>query len=447
MKRIDLEKPIQKAIAALIIAGAFAGCNREESRSPDTITWTPPGGNATVAYDVEEPFMKISDSIDENEISSISQGRELFIARWQPAPGSRATLDGLGPLFNADACTACHVADGRIVPYNDDGTLDASFLFRIGNDSGATHPEYGGQLQTRATTGLSEGSVTWVQNDADGTIRFIATPDLASEGYAIGPRIAPHLLGMGLLDLVAEATILEYADPDDVNGDGISGRPHWVTEEGERRIGRFGWKAINSTLRTQNAGAMHQDMGLTTPVNSSENCTEQQEICTTAGSSGSPEVSETSLMAVVHFMTALGVPERRIEDQAAFDEGARLFESIGCAACHRPTMVTGTSGKFASLSNQTIYPYTDLLLHDMGEGLSDGVVENNATASEWRTPPLWGIGIVEQKEGARFLHDGRATTIKEAVQHHGGEAAAARNRFLQLDTVQTERLMQFLRGI
>ena len=442
------------AFTALLTAAAFVGCGQgggsssetETETEPETV-WAPPGGNATVAYDETEPFIKIATSIDENEIATISQGRELFIAQWQPAPGTRATLDGLGPLYNADACTACHVSNGRVAPYNDDGTLDPSFLFRIGDEQGGIHPVYGSQLQTQATAGTPEGNVTWLQNGADGKIIFVSTPDIGSDGYNIGGRIAPHLLGMGLLNLVPEESILAYADPDDLDGDGISGRAHWVVEENETRLGRFGWKAINASLRTQNAGAMHQDMGLTTPVNPNENCTDAQEICAAETSGGTPEVSEASLGAIVNFMTALGVPERRIDDQDAFDAGARLFASVGCAACHRPTMTTGTSDKFSSLSAQTFYPYTDLLLHDMGEDLSDGVREKNATGSEWRTPPLWGIGIVEARDGARFLHDGRAATIREAIEQHGGEAEKARERFLQLDTAQTDSLLQFLRGI
>ena len=214
--------------------------------------------------------MKVSTNISENEISGVSQGRELFIAQWQVAPGSRSTLDGLGPLFNATACTSCHVSDGRVVPYFEDGTIDNSFLFRVGNENGEEHPIFGGQLQTQATVGEAESIITWIKN-INNEIEFISSTDLSIDGFNIGGRISPHLLGMGLLDLIPEETILEYEDINDSNGDGISGRAHWVYEEGERKIGRFGWKAINSSLRTQNAGALHQDMGLTSSVKPNEN--------------------------------------------------------------------------------------------------------------------------------------------------------------------------------
>jgi len=434
------------AILMLLLSDTPQSSASSQGSTSSSGSWPPPAGNATVSYNAEAPFLQVLSNIDSKEIATVSQGRELFRAVWLSAPASRATLDGLGPLFNANSCIACHASNGRIAPYHEDGTLDDSFLFRLGNDAGALHPIYGGQVQTQATAGEAEANVTWVQ-EQNGTVMFVATPDLTADGFRLGPRIAPHLLGMGLLDLVSESTILEYADPNDSNNDGISGRAHWVTEEGEVRIGRFGWKAINSTLRTQNAGAMHQDMGLTTPVNPAENCTANQDICATEPNGGTPEVSEASLMAIVNFMTALGVPERRIEDMERFASGAQLFEYVGCAACHRPTMTTGYSEKFSILSYQTIYPYTDLLLHDMGENLSDGIVEKDAGAAEWRTPPLWGIGIVENGAGARFLHDGRAKTVAEAITHHGGEAENARALYMQLSDGQKAHLLEFLRGI
>jgi len=437
-------------VAALVACGGSGSSSESTQTATEALTWTAPGGSATVAVNSTAPFMQFVPNIDASEMVGVSQGRELFLAAWQPAPGPRTLLDGLGPYFNANACSACHAVDGRVAPLNDDGSTTQAVLFRLGDAEGAVHPVFGAQLQHRATTGLAEGVVTWVRNTTTGALDYVVSLfDSANsmDGYQLGPRISPQLVGMGLLDLVPESQLLEYADADDRNGDGVSGRPHWVTEEGQTRIGRFGWKAINATLRTQNAGAMHQDMGLTTPVNPQESCTSAQTVCSTAPSGGSPEVSETSLMAVVDFMTVLAVPARRITDQTAFDQGARLLSSAGCVACHRPTLTTGTHARFPSLSGQTIYAYTDLLLHDMGEGLSDGVREKDASPREWRTPPLWGIGIVEQKTGARFLHDGRAGTLREAVEWHGGEALAARNRFMALNDNDKALLLQFLRGI
>jgi CxxC motif-containing protein (DUF1111 family) len=438
-------------ITTFVACGGGSSNNTNSSTSTpdagDPIKWTAAGGSATIPYKKSEPFLKILTSIDENEIDGVSQGRELFIAQWKVAPDSRITLDGLGPLFNANACTTCHISDGRVVPYNDDGTISETFLFRVGKENGDTHPIYGGQLQTQATSGVAETNITWVKNSSNEKIDFMTSADLKSDGFNIGGRISPHLIGMGLLDLIKVDTILEYEDINDVNNDGISGRAHWVIEEGERKLGRFGWKAINSSLRTQNAGALNQDMGLTSSVNINENCTENQDICANEESGGNPEVSEKSLDHIVSFMTALGVPNRRISNQESFDSGARTFETIGCTSCHRPTITTGISTKFASLTNQTIYPYTDLLLHDMGESLADGVKEKDASGSEWRTPPLWGIGIVEEKKGARFLHDGRASSIKEAITLHDGEAINSKNKFDNLNETELNNLLLFLRGI
>lgn len=244
-----------------------------------------------------------------------------------------------------------------------------------------------------------------------------------------------------------QSAIEALADEHDSNHDGISGRVHWVYEENQKRIGKFGWKAINSSLRTQNATAMSQDMGLTTPVHIESSCTNNQPLCLSLPLGGMPEVSDSALTAVVDFMTALSVPARRISNQSAFDRGADLFDAVGCGACHNPTFTTGTSPKFGELSNQVIYPYTDLLLHDMGAGLDDGVKEINAQSYEWRTPPLWGIGIVAKNPDARFLHDGRARTLEEAISWHGGEAQSAHDKFQQLNKREKADFMSFLNGI
>ena len=429
-------------------SGGGSGDTDRESGEP-SLTWTPPGGNATVAVDATHPFLQLTTSVDAADMLGVSQGRELFLAEWQAAPGDRALLDGLGPLFNANSCGACHSSDGRVAVLEEDGSTTAAILFRLGNAAGSVHPEYGNQLQSSATAGAAEGSVTWQVSTTTGAIEYIAEilGDSALDDFQLGPRISPQLVGVGLLDSVAQEQILEYADEFDSNNDGISGRAHWVTEEGLSQVGRFGWKAINATLRTQNAGAMHQDMGLTTPVNPDENCTGLQLICDAEPSGGSPEVSDASLTAIVDFMTVLGVPDRRISDQDQFDRGARLFESVGCASCHRPTLTSGPNDRFPSLGEQTLYAYTDLLLHDMGEALSDGIREKDAEPSEWRTPPLWSIGLVEQAAGARFLHDGRAASIPEAIEWHGGEASATLQRYQGLSASENADLLVFLRGI
>lgn len=419
--------------------------------------WLESGGNATVAYDENAPFLTLIPNLDISQLSGVSQGRELFITNWQPTGQGRALFDGVGPLYNAVSCTSCHAQFGRVVPYHDDGTTTDGVLFRIGDNMGEQHPIWGGQLQPNVIPNniglLAEGSVK-VSNQTDAQGRnfwqFNFTPADSNQSlgkYRLGARIAPQLLGVGLLDLVPQSAIEALADEHDSNHDGISGRVHWVYEENQKRIGKFGWKAINSSLRTQNATAMSQDMGLTTPVHIESSCTNNQPLCLSLPLGGMPEVSDSALTAVVDFMTALSVPARRISNQSAFDRGADLFDAVGCGACHNPTFTTGTSPKFGELSNQVIYPYTDLLLHDMGAGLDDGVKEINAQSYEWRTPPLWGIGIVAKNPDARFLHDGRARTLEEAISWHGGEAQSAHDKFQQLSKREKADFMSFLNGI
>lgn len=429
----------------------------DSTPTPSLHEWSANGGSATIPYNSHRPFLTLIPHLDINQSAGVSQGRELFITNWTPAGIRDPLTDGVGPLFNAISCTSCHVDDGRVAPYLADGSTTDGVLFRLGDRQGTGHPSWGFQLQNNVIPNqnglLAEGSVRAVpEKDAQGRgyYRFVFTPADAQQSlgeHQLGPRIAPQLLGMGLLDLVPESQIIAQADPDDRDGDGISGRVHWIGDGMNRQVGRFGWKAIQPSLRTQIATALHQDMGLTTSVFSYSNCTNAQPLCLAMPNGGSPEVSDYSLQAMTDFMTALSVPARRITNQAQFNQGADLFERVGCAKCHTPTLMTQTSSKFAELSNQKIYAYTDLLLHDMGRGLDDGVKEINAESFEWRTPPLWGIGIVAQDPNARFLHDGRAKTLQEAIAWHGGEAQSANDSFQRLTEQQKALLLQFLQGI
>ena len=418
--------------------------------------WQPAGGNATIAANVAQPFLQIMPHLPSSALGGVSPGRELFITEWTPAGEGRALFDGVGPLFNANACTQCHSADGRKPVYAASGQLTDAILFRLGDKQGAAHAYYGEQMQHQsidpsiATEGRMHYTATASQNGKPAGVAFDFTPTDSNQPLgqtAISGRISPQLVGMGLLDLIPEVDIIAAADPNDSDNDGISGRVHWVDDDQQQSVGRFGWKAINVSLRTQNANAMSQDMGLTTSVFMAPNCTVNQPICWTAPSGGTPEVSESSLDAVTDFMTALAVPERRIDDLSTFNAGAKLFAQVGCASCHTPKQKTGDSARFPLLSQQTIYPYTDLLLHDMGAGLDDGVKEKNAESYEWRTPPLWGIGIVARDPQARFLHDGRASSLSDAILWHGGEAQSAKTRFSQLSTTEQQTLMTFLNGI
>lgn len=434
----------------VVIVCVLIACQEQTSKRPPTPqrNWQPAGGAATVPINAQRPFLQFAPSLSPRELQGVSQGRELFVASWFPAP-AQPVLDGLGPLFVADACVVCHSSAGRLNPFKADGSLTPALLFRIGNEAGEAHPVYGRQLQSRATAGNAEGVVRWqyAPTTSSRTTRdftlTLSNPQISLDGFFLSPRLSPQLVGMGLLDAVPVEQILTYADPNDSDADGISGRAHWRNVAGARKLGRFGWKAATVSLAMQSADAFHQDMGLTTRLFPEENCTASQIICSQQPSGGTPEVSDSSLQGIVSFLSVLAVPERRITNLADFNKGADIFEQIGCAACHRPTLNTGEA-PFASLSQQKIYAYTDLLLHDMGEALSARASEGDASPTEWRTPPLWGLALGKAQV---YLHDGRASNLEEAVLWHGGEATKARAQFQALSPEDTRLLLEFLAGL
>jgi len=421
-----------------------------ESSSDSTITEEPvfdlgpTGGVATVAFSESINFLQFVPDLDIVDYHGASQGRELFIATWSAAPGDRDLLDGYGPLAITASCANCHESSARAESLKSDGSTGNGILFRLRDKDGNADPLMGPQLQTFSADGVPEGTVTWSEGSAKEVFFHLNNNlDSLGEGVQLAPRLSPQLVGMGLLDLVPESVILEYEDDSDANMDGISGR---ANQQGEC-IGRFGWKAIHCSLKGQVAGAFNEDMGLTTTINPAEPCTDNQGICSLYPSGGEPEISDSSLQAINDFLTILAVPERRIENESLFLQGKAVFESTGCNACHRETLSTGEVERFPILSNQVFYPYTDLLLHDMGEDLSDGANEAGAEPSEWRTPPLWGLGLIEGDGKSRFLHDGRASDISTAILWHGGEALTSKEAFVELSDEDRDAILSFLRSI
>ena len=266
----------------------------------------------------------------------------------------------------------------------------------------------------------------------------------------VSPRVAPVTFGMGLLEAVPEERILALADPEDLDGDGISGRPNmiWDDERQTRVLGRFGWKASQTTVEGQTAGAFHGDIGITSRLFPAENCPAVQVACRQAPNGGAPEVPDERLAKITFYVQTLAVPAMRNSESPEVRHGARLFVEAGCAACHTPRHVTDESYHVRPLRGQVIFPYTDLLLHDMGEGLADNRPDGQATGREWRTPPLWGIGLVETVNGhTMFLHDGRARSIEEAIIWHGGEARRSRDLFMDMTQEERKALMEFLRSL
>jgi CxxC motif-containing protein (DUF1111 family) len=398
-------------------------------------------------------------------------GNRLFNTSWATAPASVKAFDGLGPLLNRVSCSGCHLRDGRGRPPVAGEEELLSMLVRLsvpGTDAhGGPRPDpvYGDQLNDRAILGVpAEGrpTVEWEERPGsygDGTAFSLREPhwridDLAygplGAGVMLSPRVAPAVIGLGLLEAVPEATIQALADPDDADGDGISGRMNTVWDAVAKRpaLGRFGWKANQPTVMQQNAAAAQGDIGLTTSLFPAQSCSPAQTACGAAITGGDPELSDAFLEKLTLYTRVLAVPGRRDLDDPSVRQGEALFTSIGCAACHTPTLVTGDGADEPGNRRQTIHPFTDLLLHDMGPGLADGRPDFLASGREWRTPPLWGIGLVRvTNDHEFFLHDGRARGFAEAILWHGGEAERAREAFRTLPPGDRDELLAFLRSL
>lgn len=397
-------------------------------------------------------------------------GNSLFNTSWVTAGSSVVAKDGLGPLFNATSCESCHIEDGKgSVPVAELPGPEQGLLLRISRGlarSGAViiDPIYGGQLQDRAILGVKAEAVikvAWQHEGgryADGKGYSLRRPvwTLTEPGYGpfapdlqISARLAPIMIGLGLLENVPETDILSREDPEDGNKDGIRGKASRVTEKG--LLGRFGWKAEQPTVIAQSTAAFNGDIGLTSFLAPDLDCTPVEK-CASLPNGTDPgeryELKESQVKRLEVYTKLLAVPERRSLDSAAGLLGEGLFARSGCGACHVQTLTTGVDPHFPELSRQTIHPFTDLLLHDMGEGLSDHRPVWNARGSDWRTAPLWGLGLVQTvNPKAGFLHDGRARTIEEAILWHGGEAQGARDRFAALPEAQREALLTFLQSL
>ena len=414
-------------------------------------------------------------------------GNGFFRRLWVTAPSSTKSSDGLGPLFNARACQRCHIKDGRGHPPKGNWPEDnaISMILRLSvppsteeersllkehRINSVPDPVYGGQLQDFATPGLTaEGRMVIDYEEfevtlGDGTVVSLRDPSYSvvdlgygslSDEVMVSPRIAPPMIGLGLLEAVSETDIRSRSDPDDLDGDGISGRPNivWSTESGKPALGRFGWKAGEPTLNQQNSHALTFDVGLATTISPYPwgDCTSAQIPCLQSPHGVDADGLEASdkIMGLILFYTRnLAVPARRNVGSKEVLYGKRLFYEAGCIGCHIPKQITKAMENQPEQSRQLIWPYTDLLLHDMGDGLADDRPEGVASGTEWRTPPLWGIGLTKTVSGhTYFLHDGRARNLAEAILWHGGEAQAARDRFANMSTEKRDYLITFLESL
>ena len=443
------------------------------------------GGKNTTTTLTVNAFSKPSLLLKGAQRADFKVGNSFFKNPWVVAPASTDARDGLGSLFNVNACQSCHIKDGRGHAPTDASDRADSMLIRLsilpqteahkallaaGKTASISEPNYGGQFQDQSVFGVKpEGriAVTWqevVVSFEDGDKVSLRKPTFDLEKLAYGelhkdvkasPRVAPPMIGLGLLEAIPAEDILKQQDIEDENSDGISGKVNWVVDvrTGELSLGRFGWKAGQPTLEQQSAGAFNGDMGLTTSLFPNENCTQVQTDCLkapTGSRNGEPEVSDAILDAVTFYSQNLAVPVRRNADSPEVLKGKALFFDAGCQQCHTPAYVTSNAETVDKhLRNQAIFPYTDMLLHDMGEGLSDGGhTEFLAQGNEWRTPPLWGIGMTEAVNGhTEFLHDGRARNVMEAVLWHGGEAEHSKNLVLKMTRSERAQLVEFLNSL
>ncbi|MBI1224211.1 MAG: c-type cytochrome [Bacteroidetes bacterium] len=421
------------------------------------------GGETTVFGTFSALFEQPAPNMSADETNLHALGDIGFEATFVTAPSE--VNPGLGPFFNNTSCASCHGRNGRS-PFPDDASDLGGLLIRISVPGAGPHggplsvPGYGGQLQQRAiynTQPEAEVEFQWeelTKTLADGETVTLRKPIFTlKNGYdgnlpsnvMISPRIASQVIGLGLFEAISEADILSFVDENDVNGDGISGKANYVFDEKKQQmaLGRFGWKASQPTLEQQSAAAFVEDMGVTSPLFPNENCVGNP-ACD--GTADDPEISQETLHAATFYTQSLGVPARRNVDDTQVRKGKALFQKAGCDGCHRASFTTAQHPDgLAFLSNQKIYPYTDLLLHDMGEGLADNRPDYAANGQEWRTAPLWGIGLTPIINGhSNFLHDGRANSLLEAVLWHGGEAEKSRQVVEKMSKQDREALLVFL---
>lgn len=393
--------PQAAPVAALTLVVAAAGCNLISTASPDD----------------GDVFDAPLAGLTADELAAFVRGDAEFARRF-------AVSTGLGPVFNNVSCASCHSGDGRGVPSN--------ILVRIGTPDDDFHAGFGGpQIQNKSIPGIG--------------------PETVPTGIALSHRLPPPVFGVGLIEAIPAETILANADPDDLDGDGISGRPNWVTLHSYAGtgtlLGRFGRKAQTATLLEQTVEAYHQDIGITSDFRPLENPHGSSSVpIESVDRAIDPEVPAATVQAVVHYLRTLA-PSAPGEMTAAREHGRSLFSSIGCATCHVPTMRTGAS-PIAAVAHRDVNLYSDLLLHDLGDELADHRPDGEASGHEWRTTPLWGMRLMEQfLDGQAFLlHDGRARSVEQAIMLHGGEAAAVRAAYAGLSAAEKAALLDFVRS-
>ncbi len=443
------------------------------------------GGDLTHFHSGGMAFEQEAPNLSWGLSAAFDRGDGVFERAFTPSveSGWRGDADGLGPLFNHVSCEACHQADGRARPPENENEMIEGGFVRVSIPGIGPYGEpltpagYGAQISDRAIEGVAPEAtvrVRWHEIPGqfpDGESYSLRKPEFLLTDLAYGElppdtqyemRMAPPVFGLGLLEAIPEATLLQWADPDDADGDGISGRPNyvWDLERGGKIMGRFSWKANAFDIRQQSAIAAFNDIGINNELflyrhddqpeslkhKARQNCEPEQSDCLNAFDSRDFELRPDQLKDVTTYLQLLGVVYRRDMDKPEIQQGEALFHQSGCASCHKSEVMTGEH-EISRLENQLIRPYSDLLLHDMGEGLA-GRPDFEATAREWRTAPLWGIGVTETVNGhTNFLHDGRARNVQEAILWHGGEAEQAKQKYMALAKAEREKVLAFINNL
>jgi len=442
------------------------------------------GATTSTAKPNKDAFSHSSANLDFEGEQKFKLGNGLFRKLWVSSPSSTSASDGLGPLFNARSCQRCHLKDGRGHPPENANDSAVSMFLRLsvpprsnaeivaiksGEKALIPEPTYGGQLQDFGIQGVpGEGKMEISYVELPTTLNGGEIVNLRKPTYSVSnlnygaldpdvmlsPRVAPSMIGLGLLEAVHRADILAQVDPDDKDNNGISGRASWVgaINSSTKQLGRFGWKASTPSVGAQSAGAFAGDMGISNELAPRHwgDCTANQKVCLQMPTGvqaklGTTEAPSPVLELVTFYSKNLAVPERRGAEKPSVLRGKKAFYGAGCASCHRPKYVTSRSASQPEHRFQLIWPYTDLLLHDMGEGLADSRPVGSASGSEWRTTPLWGIGLTKTVNGhTYFLHDGRARNLTEAILWHGGEAENAKQEFVGMEPPMRADLLRFL---
>lgn len=436
------------------------------------------GGSTSVSKSDNNAFSLPSANMSFERRLDFSVGNSFFRNPWVIAPSVTTARDGLGPLFNTNGCQNCHIRDGRGHLPESDTDNAVSLLVRVSvaadseslhqqviKEGVIPHPDYGDQIQDFAVPGVPAEAQIHLHYEYKNVLLSndervqLKKPILKLMDAQYGPidqtlqtslRLAPPMIGLGLLEALSDDQIMGLADPDDKDGDGISGRWNrvWSVEQQRHVIGRFGWKAEQPSLKQQNAAAFNGDIGITSSIFPNENCTLSQSACQQSPSGGQPELSDKLLGLVTFYTRNLAVPKRRNLEDPVVKKGEEVFGAAGCGSCHTVTRSTPTLPDHPEQSDQIFHPYTDLLLHDMGDDLADGRPVYSASGREWRTPPLWGIGLTEEVSGFQhYLHDGRAGSLLEAILWHGGEAKASQQFVVNTSASNRQALLAFLKSL